>query len=67
MGLRTVAAFVELALVLAGAYMYYRAATALPVGPPLDPVRQRRRVYTAAGVVSGLMLLSFITTVLGIG
>jgi len=66
-GLPTVAAFVELALVLIGAYMYYRAATALPVVPPLDPAQQRRRVYTATGVVTGLMLLSFVTAVLGIG
>lgn len=66
-GLPAVAAFVELALVLVGAYMYYRAATALPVEAPLDPARQRRRVYTATGVVTGLMLISFITTVLGIG
>jgi hypothetical protein len=66
-GLPTVAAFVELALVLMGAYMYYRAATAMPVAPSLDPARQRRRVYTATGVVTGLMLVSFVTTVLGIG
>ena len=66
-GLPAVAAFVELALMLVGAYMYYRAATTLPVAPPLDPARQRRRVYTATGVVTGLMLISFITTVLGIG
>jgi hypothetical protein len=66
-GLPTVAAFVELALVLGGAYLYYRSATALAVEPPLDPARQRRRVYTAAGVVTVLMLVSFVTTVLGIG
>jgi len=66
-GLPTVAAFVELALVLGGAYLYYRSATALPIEPPLDPARQRRRVYTATGVVTALMLVSFVTTVLGIG
>jgi hypothetical protein len=66
-GLPLVAALLELALVLVGAYLYYQAATALPSGPPLDPGRQRRRVYTATGVVTGLMLLSFVTTVLGIG
>jgi hypothetical protein len=66
-GAPLVAASVELALVLVGAYLYYRAATALPSGAPLDPRRQRRRVYTATGVVTGLMLLSFVTTVLGIG
>jgi hypothetical protein len=66
-GLPAVAAFVELALVLVGAYLYYRSATALPIAAPLDSRRQRRRVVTATGVVTGLMLLSFVTTVLGIG
>lgn len=66
-GLPTVSAFVELVLVLVGAYLYYRSATALPLGASMDPARQRRRVYTATGVVTGLMLLSFVTTVLGIG
>ncbi len=66
-GAPAVAAFVELALVLVGAYLYYRSATALPVGPPLDARQQRRRVVTATSVVTGLMLLSFVTTVLGVG
>ena|SRR5438128_2152633 len=66
-GAPTVAASVELALVLVGAYLYYRAATRLPPLPTLDQATQRRRVYTATGVVTGLMLLSFVTTVLGIG
>jgi hypothetical protein len=66
-GMPTAAALVELALVLVGGYLYYRSATTLPVPASLDPLRQRRRAYTAAGVVIGLMLLSFVTTVLGIG
>lgn len=66
-GLPTLAALVELALVVVGAYLYYRSATALPTAAGLDPGRQRRRVYTATAVVTGLMLLSFVTTVLGIG
>jgi hypothetical protein len=66
-GTPVVAASLELTLVLVGAYLYYRASTSLPTGASLDPVRQRRRVYTATGVVTGLMLLSFATTVLGIG
>ena len=66
-GLPAVAAFVEMALVLVGAYLYYRSATALPIGASLDVRQQRRRVVTATGVVTGLMLLSFVTTVLGIG
>src|SRR5579859_154382 len=66
-GAPTVAAFVELALVLVGAYLYDRSATALPAVPSLDARQQRRRVITASAVVTGLMLLSFITTVLGVG
>jgi hypothetical protein len=62
----TVAAFVELALVLIGAYLYHRAATALPPVPNLDPNKYRRRVITASAVVSGLLGLSFITTILGL-
>jgi hypothetical protein len=63
-GAPTVAAFVELALVLIGAYLYYRAATRLPATS--HPSTQRRRVVTATGVVTGLMLLSFVTTILGV-
>jgi hypothetical protein len=66
-GLPTVAALVELTLVLVGGLLYYRSATTLPVAASLDPARQQRRAYTATGVVIGLMLLSFVTTVLGIG
>jgi hypothetical protein len=57
-GAPTVAQFVELALVLVGSYLYYRGATRLPA--------PRSRVLTATAVVSGLMLLSFVTTVLGV-
>ena len=63
--LPTVAAFLELALVLVGAYLYHRSATSLPPVPNLDPATQRRRELTASAVVSGLMALSFVTTVLG--
>jgi hypothetical protein len=66
-GYPTVAAFVELALVLVGAYFYHRRATALPPAAGLDERQQRRRVVTASAVVTGLMLFSFVTTVLGIG
>jgi membrane-bound metal-dependent hydrolase YbcI (DUF457 family) len=58
-----VAAVVELALVVGGAYLYYRRATQL--APTDDPARHRRRVLTASGVVSGLMLLTLALNVLG--
>jgi membrane-bound metal-dependent hydrolase YbcI (DUF457 family) len=61
-----VSAIVELVLVLGGAYLYHRAATARPVGSTEDRRAHRRRVITATSVVSGLMLLSLATTVLGI-
>ena len=64
--LPTIAAFVELVLVLVGAYLYHRSATSLPPVPTLDPAMQRRRELTASAVVSGLMGLSFVTTVLGL-
>jgi hypothetical protein len=54
----TVSALVELALVLAGAYLYHRRATALPTGEGLNPAEQRRRVLTATGVVTGGAILA---------
>jgi hypothetical protein len=66
-GIPALAAFLELALVLVGAYLYYRAATRTPAPNTLDPQKYRRRVITATGVVTALMLLSFVTTVLGVG
>jgi hypothetical protein len=60
-----VSALVELALVLAGAYLYHRRATALPTGEGLNPAKQRRRVLTATGVVAGLMVLSLAGSVIG--
>jgi hypothetical protein len=64
--LPTVSAFVELAMVLVGAYLYHRSATRLPAARPVDAAGQRRRVLTATAVVSGLMLLSLVTSVLGV-
>jgi hypothetical protein len=64
--LPTLAAVVELVLVLVGAYLYHRRATSLPAVPHLDPGTQRRREITASAVVSGLLALSFVTTVLGL-
>ena len=64
--LPTVAAFVELLLVLVGAYLYHRSATRLPTPATEDGGEQRRRVVTASAVVSGLMLLSLVTSVLGV-
>ena len=64
--LPTVSAVVELAMVLVGAYLYHRSATRLPAATPVDMVGQRRRVLTASAVVTGLLLLSLVTSVLGV-
>ncbi len=66
-GVPIASAFIELVLVLGGAYLYHRAATSLPASAGLDQAALRRRALTASTVVAGLMLLSFITTVLGVG
>jgi hypothetical protein len=60
-----VAAVVELVLVLGGAYLYYRRATQLPPAAAEDRGQQRRRVLTASAVVTGLMLLTLVTNILG--
>jgi len=62
----TASAIVELILVLGGAYLYHRRATRLPPAPGQDGREHRRRVVTASAVVTGLMLLSLVTSVLGI-
>jgi hypothetical protein len=62
----TAAALVELALVLVGAYLYHRAATSLPPMPGPSGAHQRRRALTASVVVSGLLGLSFVSTILGL-
>jgi membrane-bound metal-dependent hydrolase YbcI (DUF457 family) len=59
------AALAELALVLVGAYLYHRRATALPVTGDVSPSQQRRRVLTASAVVTGLMVLTLVGSVLG--
>jgi hypothetical protein len=64
--LSVVAGLVELGLVVAGAYLYYRAATLLPAVAGLESAVQRRRRLVASAVVSGLLGLSFSTTVLGL-
>src|SRR5438552_2175678 len=65
-GYPVVAALLELALVLGGAYFYHRRAMAVPVSAALSAAHQRRRVLTASGVVTGLMLLSLIGPIIGI-
>jgi hypothetical protein len=63
-----VSASVELTLVLAGAYLYYRAATRLPAlaTTPTDMAAHHRRVVTASAVVVGLMVLSLVTSIVGV-
>jgi membrane-bound metal-dependent hydrolase YbcI (DUF457 family) len=56
----------ELALVLSGAYLYYRSATQLPVAPGANPSTQRRRVLTASLVTAGMLLLLLLTDALGL-
>jgi membrane-bound metal-dependent hydrolase YbcI (DUF457 family) len=64
--LPTVTAFVELAMVLAGAYLYYRSALRFTPAHGQASPEHRRRVIAATAVVLGLMLLSLITNVLGV-
>lgn len=59
-------AVVELGLVLAGAYLYYRSAAQLPTPAGDTPASQRRRVVTASLTVAALLLLILITDVLGL-
>ena len=61
-----VSALVELALVLVGAYLYYRRATALPASGPISEDELRRRRLTATGVVTGLMILCLAANVVGL-
>ena len=65
-GYPVVAVLVELVLVLGGAYLYHRRATALPVSGSLTAAQLRRRRLTASGVVTGLMLLSLIGSIIGV-
>jgi hypothetical protein len=59
-------AIVELTLVLAGAYLYYQRAAALPVPPNANPSDQRRRVLTTSLVTTVLLLLLLLSDVLGL-
>lgn len=59
-------AIVELALVLGGAYLYYRRAAQLPVPAGSNAHDQRRRVLTAGLVTTGLLLLLLLSDVLGL-
>src|SRR5918911_4344812 len=58
-----VAATLELVLVLGGAYLYYRRATQLAPAAAEDRGEHRRRLVTAAAVVTGLMLLTLVTNI----
>jgi hypothetical protein len=61
-----VSAIVELALVLGGAYLYFRGAMRLPVPPGADASSQRRRTLTASAVTALLLLLLLASDVLAL-
>jgi hypothetical protein len=59
-------AIAELALVVAGAFLYYRSARQLPVPPGQLPGEHRRRVMTASIVTTVLLLLILVADVLSL-
>ncbi|HJZ48781.1 MAG TPA: hypothetical protein VKE41_16500 [Roseiflexaceae bacterium] len=59
-------ALAELALVLAGAYLYYRSAISLPSAPGMSATSQRRRALTASGVTAALLLALLVSDVLAL-
>jgi hypothetical protein len=59
-------AAVELVLVLVGAFLYYRRASALAATGSVTPAELRRRTRTATAVVTGLMLLCLVLNVVGL-
>jgi hypothetical protein len=59
-------AIVELALVLGGAYLYFRSAMRLPAPPGVDAGTQRRRALTASVVTALLLLLLLASDVLAL-
>ncbi len=61
-----VSAILELALVLGGAYLYYRSAIQLPMPAEGNRSSQRRRVLTASIVTAVLLLLLHITNLFGL-
>lgn len=60
-----VSAAIELVLVLAGGFLYYRAAVSLPSTQSAG-TSQRRRALTASGVTAGLLLLLLASDLLGL-
>jgi len=61
-----VSAILELALVVIGAYLYYRSAMQLPIPADGNRSSQRRRVLTASIVTTVLLLLLLITDLLAL-
>ena len=61
-----VSAILELILVLAGAYLYYRSAQQLPVPPGMSSAAHRRRVLQASGVTAALLILLLASDLLGL-
>lgn len=61
-----VSAILELILVLAGAYLYYRSAQQLPVPSSTSSADHRRRVLQASGVTAALLILLLASDLLGL-
>ena len=61
-----VSALAELALVLGGAFLYYRSATGLPSAQGANGKSQRRRALTASAVTAALLLLLLVSNFLGL-
>jgi len=59
-------AILELILVLAGAYLYYRSAQQLPIPPGMSSAAHRRRVFQASEVTIALLILLLASDLLGL-
>lgn len=60
-------AILEAVLVLGGAFLYYRAASALPVPASQSASEHRSRVLLATGVTALVMVLTLALDILGVG
>lgn len=61
-----VRAILELILVLAGNYLYYRTTPQLPIPPGTSSAAHRRHVLQASGVTAALLILLLASDLLGL-